>query len=141
MNKKERLELIQDLVVRYPIDTQDEIVERLKDFGVQATQATVSRDIKELGIIKVPTADNTYIYGLPKPKQKLPETKSILDLRSMDKMIHIDLVPGSALVIKRQILEQFGDQIFSVIADDDSILLIVKGEDYLPQIQQTIRMW
>ncbi len=66
MNKRERLEVIKDLVVRFPIDTQEEIVERLEAMGVNATQATVSRDIKELGIIKVPSADKGYIYGLPK---------------------------------------------------------------------------
>ena len=57
MNKRERLEVIKDLVVRFPIDTQEEIVDRLKAMGVHATQATVSRDIKELGIIKVPAKD------------------------------------------------------------------------------------
>ena len=46
MNKKERLNLIKDLVVRYPIDTQEEMVEKLSEVGVHATQATVSRDIK-----------------------------------------------------------------------------------------------
>ena len=45
MNKRERLEVIKDLVVRFPIDTQEEIVDRLEAMGVHATQATVSSDI------------------------------------------------------------------------------------------------
>ena len=50
----------------YQIGTQEEIVEHLKEAGITATQATVSRDIKELGIVKIPLRDNTYVYELPK---------------------------------------------------------------------------
>ena len=122
MNKKERLNLIKDLVVRYPIDTQEEMVEKLSEVGVHATQATVSRDIKELGFVKV-------------------QNKNVLSIDSMDKMLHLNLVPGSTAVVKRQILERFKDHIFSIITDDDSILIIVKEEMALPQIEQTIRVW
>ena len=66
MNKKERLEKIRRFVTDYQIGTQEEIVEYLKEAGITATQATVSRDIKELGIVKIPLRDNTYVYELPK---------------------------------------------------------------------------
>jgi len=140
MNKKERLNVIKDLVVRYPIDTQEEMVERLKEVGIHATQATVSRDIKELGIVKVPVGKG-YIYGLPKTGCSKVQTKNVLSIASMDKMLHLNLVPGSTAVVKRQILERFKDHIFSIITDDDSILIIVKEEMALPQIEQTIRVW
>ena len=140
MNKKERLNLIKDLVVRYPIDTQEEMVEKLSEVGVHATQATVSRDIKELGIVKVPVGKG-YIYGLPKTGSSKVQTKNVLSIDSMDKMLHLNLVPGSTAVVKRQILERFKDHIFSIITDDDSILIIVKEEMALPQIEQTIRVW
>lgn len=141
MNKKERLNIIKDLVVRYPIDTQEEIVERLRDFNIIATQATVSRDVKELGIIKVPIGGRGYIYGLPKTANSKLQSHNVLEVRAMDKMLHLDLIPGTTAVIKRQILENFKDKIFSIVADDDSILVIVKEEDYLPQLEQTIRVW
>lgn len=141
MNKKERLNLIKDLVVRYPIDTQEEIVDRLRDLNIIATQATVSRDIKELGIIKVPTGGKGYIYGLPKTATSKFQSNNVLTIRAMDKMLHLDLMPGSTAVVKRQILERFKEQIFSIVADDDSILVIVKEEAYLPQLEQTIKVW
>ncbi|MGT2710975.1 arginine repressor [Streptococcus oriscaviae] len=141
MNKKERLQVIKDLVVRYPIDTQEEIVERLKEMGVHATQATVSRDIKELGIIKVPSPEKGYIYGLPKSGLSKVQSRNVLSLASMDKMMNINLVPGSTAVVKRQILEQFEELIFSIIVDDDSILIIVKDEANLPRLEETIRVW
>ncbi|BBA92101.1 MULTISPECIES: arginine repressor [Streptococcus] len=141
MNKRERLEIIKDLVVRFPIDRQEEIVERLEAMGVTATQATVSRDIKELGIIKIPSADKGYIYGLPKTGRVKAKTQNVLDVSVMDKMIHLRLVPGSSAVVKRQIWEQFQTHIFSIIADDDSILLIVAEEQIVPQIERTVRRW
>lgn len=141
MNKKERLNLIKDLVVRYPIETQEEMVERLREFGIHATQATVSRDIKELGIVKVPSAGKGYIYGLPKSSSSKGHSHNVLAISSMDKMLNLKLIPGSTAVVKRQILERFCDHVFSVIADDDSILIIVKEESYLPQIEQTIKVW
>lgn len=141
MNKKERLNVIKDLVVRYPIDTQEEMVLRLHEVGINATQATVSRDIKELGIVKVPASGKGYIYGLPKTGSSKMKAKNVLDIASMDKMIHLNLVPGSTAVVKRKILERFKDHLFSIITDDDSILIIVKEESYLPQIEQTIKVW
>ncbi|HEM6309092.1 TPA: arginine repressor [Streptococcus suis] len=141
MNKRERLEVIKDLVVRFPIDTQEEIVERLEAMGVHATQATVSRDIKELGIIKVPSADMGYVYGLPKSGKVKVRTQNILELSVMDKMVNLQLVPGSSAVIKRRICELFQSHIFSIIADDDSIFIIVKDEGVIPKLEQTVRGW
>lgn len=142
MNKQERLEVIRDLVVRFSIDRQEEIVERLEEMGVSATQATVSRDIKELGIIKIPSANNKgYIYGLSKAGRIKIKEQNVLDVSVMDKMIYLRLIPGSSAVVKRQILEQFQAHIFSIIADDDSILLIVAEEQIVPQIERTVRGW
>ncbi|HFI0602441.1 TPA: arginine repressor [Streptococcus suis] len=141
MNKRERLEVIKDLVVRYPIDTQEEIVERLEAMGVHATQATVSRDIKELGIIKVPAADKGYIYGLPKVGLAKVRSKNILDFSYSGNMVNIKLVPGSAIVVKRQIVEQFEDQLFTIIADDDSIFLILKDQEKLLQLERMVKGW
>ncbi|MDG3131716.1 arginine repressor [Streptococcus suis] len=141
MNKRERLEIIKDLVVRFPIDTQEEIVERLENIGIPATQATVSRDIKELGIIKIPSADKGYIYGLPKSEAVQTIAHHILELSIMDKMMNLHLVPGSSTVVKRQIWEQFKEDIFSIIADDDSVLIILRDETSISKIEQTIRGW
>lgn len=141
MNKRERLEVIKDLVVRFPIDTQEEIVERLEAMGVHATQATVSRDIKELGIIKVPAKDKGYIYGLPKLGGQKTKSPTLLKYEEMGNMLNLALVPGSTAVFKRQILEQFEAYIFSIIADDDSILIILKDSAMMPQLVQTIRSW
>lgn len=141
MNKRERLNLIKELVVRYPIDTQEEIVERLKEMCVHATQATVSRDIKELGIVKVPAAEKGYIYGLPKASVIKSTSNNVRSIEAMDNMLNIQLVPGTTAAVKRHIVEHFGRSIFSIIADDSSILLIAREAALLPAIQQVIKEW
>lgn len=143
MNRKERLKLICDLVEQHQIDTQEEIVERLQLAGVTATQATVSRDMKALGITKIPTVNNYYIYGLPKSKQTQDVRVDgyIRRIDVQENMIHLDVEPGSTTVVKRRILEQFSAQVFSVMSDDDSILIIVRLEADLTSVLQEIREW
>ena len=105
MNKKERLEKIRHFVSDYEVGTQEAIVEYLKQSGITATQATISRDIKELGIVKIPQKNNTYIYELPKSASsslKLADN-NILDFELLRNMINLRLVPGSTAFVKRQI--------------------------------------
>ena len=143
MNKKERLHLICDLVSRYQIDTQEEIVSRLQKAGVSATQATVSRDIKSLGIIKIPAANNSYVYGLPKAKAPRQASQSGYLRRAaiQDQMIHLDVEPGSTALIKRRLLERFSQQIFSVVSDDDSLLIIVKADQDAEAFAENLKEW
>ena len=63
--KKKRQELIARLIEENSIGTQDELLELLLQTGVNVTQATISRDIKEMRIIKRPAAGGEYIYSLP----------------------------------------------------------------------------
>ncbi|MDQ0223477.1 arginine repressor [Streptococcus moroccensis] len=127
MNKKERLQIISDMVSDHAIDTQEEIVTRLLAMDIKATQATVSRDIKSLGIVKVPS-EKGYIYGLPKANKGSQRLKPayLLDIKTQGSMVHIAVEPGTSAVVKRQILSLCEDLVFSVVSDDDSLLVIVK---------------
>ena len=143
MNKKERLEKIRHFVSDYEVGTQEAIVEYLKQSGITATQATISRDIKELGIVKIPQKDNTYIYELPKSAStslKLADN-NILDSELLRNMINLRLVPGSTAFVKRQIVEDFSDDIFSILADDDTILLIFRNEEMAHKVLEKIKNW
>ena len=61
--KKERHSKILELIDRYDISTQEELLEKLLECGVEVTQATVSRDIKELRLVKHPAANGQYKYS------------------------------------------------------------------------------
>lgn len=141
MNKKERLQFIKELVGRFPIDTQEEIVDRLKEKGFASTQATVSRDIKELGIIKVPSADKGYVYGLPRPAHLKTTLQNVRSYERMGQMLTIQLVPGSTSAVKRHITDLFSEVIFSILADDSTILIIARKEEDLHAIEQALAGW
>ena len=143
MNKKERLEKIRRFVTDYQIGTQEEIVEHLKEAGISATQATVSRDIKELGIVKIPLKDNTYIYELPKSivrSLQLAEN-NIIDCERMGNMINLQIIPGNTVFVKSQLTDAFSDQIFSCIADDNSILMVFRSEETAKEIFEQVQKW
>lgn len=143
MNKKERLEKIRRFVNEFEIGTQEEIVEHLRESGIKATQATVSRDIKELGIVKIPLKDNSYIYELPKTltsSLQLAED-NILSCQRQGQMINLNLVPGSTAVVKRHLTREFPQDIFSVIADNDSILIVAVSEAAAQKLTAEIDNW
>ena len=143
MNKKERLEKIRRFVKDYQIGTKEEIVEHLREAGISATQATVSRDIKELDIVKIPLKDNTYIYELPKSivrSLQLAEN-NIVHAEQMGYMINLQVIPGNTIFVKSQLMTVFSDQIFSCIADDDSILMVLRSEETAKDIFEQVKNW
>jgi len=143
MNKKERLEKIRRFVTDYQIGTQEEIVEYLKGVGISATQATVSRDIKELGIVKIPLKNNTYIYELPKSIVKSLQLaeNNIVGSERMGNMINLDVIPGNTAFVKGQLVDAFSDQIFNCLADDNSILIILRNEEDAKEIFEQVKKW
>lgn len=60
-----RAQRIIEIIARTPIATQEQLVRALRARGIRVTQATVSRDIKRLGLVKIPTGDGSYRYAMP----------------------------------------------------------------------------
>ena len=143
MNKKIRLEKIRKFVTDYQIGTQEEIVEYLKEAGISATQATVSRDIKELGIVKIHLKNNTYIYELPKSVVKSMQLaeNNIVHSERLGQMINLQIVPGNTLFVKSQLLEVFSEKLFSCIADDNSILMVLRTEEEAKEVFEQVKNW
>ena len=63
---------IREIISNEQIETQDELVKRLNEYDLNVTQATVSRDIKELQLIKVPAPTGQYVYSLPNDRRYHP---------------------------------------------------------------------
>ena len=97
MNKGQRLIKIREIITNNNIETQDELVYILKNAGYNVTQATVSRDIKELHLIKIPLSDGRYKYSLPADQRFNPLQK--LKRNLMDAFVRIDSA-GHLLVMK-----------------------------------------
>ncbi|HIV82858.1 MAG TPA: arginine repressor, partial [Candidatus Salinicoccus merdavium] len=74
-NKSIRQIKIREIITNNKIETQEDLVTMLNDYNFNVTQATVSRDIKELQLIKVPTPTGAYVYSLPKDRKYHPLEK------------------------------------------------------------------
>ncbi|MFC5631027.1 MULTISPECIES: arginine repressor [Streptococcus] len=147
MKKNERLELIKKIILSHEVETQNELLDYLKKEGLTPTQATISRDMNEIGIVKVPSKSGRYIYGLSKNKsaiivpQPLNISSIIVGISRLKNMLHIDVIPGNSRFLKRHIVSEFSDQIFSLIADDDSLLLVAPTEATAEALLSRINRW
>ena len=133
MNKGQRHIKIRDIITNNDIETQDELVDILKDHVFNVTQATISRDIKELHLVKVPLMDGRYKYSLPadqrfNPLQKLK--RSLMDafvkIDSAGHMLVMKTLPGNANAIGALIDHLDWDEILGTICGDDTCLIICR---------------
>ncbi|WP_147802863.1 transcriptional regulator AhrC/ArgR [Alkalicoccus halolimnae] len=135
MNKGQRHIKIRDLIGNNDIETQDDLVEQLRNAGFNVTQATVSRDIKELHLVKVPMIDGRYKYSLPSdqrfnPLQKLKRAliDSFVSIDYTSNMIVIKTLPGNANAVGALIDNLDWPEIMGNICGDDTILIICRSE-------------
>lgn len=141
MNKGQRHIKIREIVTNEEIETQDELVEHLRNAGFNVTQATVSRDIKELHLVKVPTVDGRYKYSLPtkqrfNPIQKLKRAlmDSFVSIDFSNNLIVMKTLPGNANAIGALIDNLDWPEIMGTICGDDTILIICKKIEDSPMI-------
>lgn len=133
---------IREIITEQEIETQDELVSALKDAGYNVTQATVSRDIKELHLVKVPLLDGRYKYSLPadqrfNPLQKLKRvlTDSFVTIDYTDHLIVMKTLPGNANAVGALIDNlDWDDEIMGTICGDDTILIICRDKKMSPII-------
>ncbi len=141
MNKENRLRDIKKIISSEKISGQDELLESLKIIGYDITQATLSRDIKELGIGKMPDPEKGYIYVLPQ-KIGLADRMGVPlhipgdSILSFELSYHFGIIktlPGFASSIAIYIDTKKLPEISGTIAGDDTILIIPRephtGED------------
>ncbi|MCA0985964.1 transcriptional regulator AhrC/ArgR [Guptibacillus algicola] len=143
MNKGQRHIKIRELIANQDVETQDELVYCLKSAGFNVTQATVSRDIKELHLVKVPTIDGRYKYSLPadqrfNPLQKLKRTltDAFISIDDADHLIVMKTLPGNANAIGALIDNLDWEEIMGNISGDDTILIICKKPEHASMISQ-----
>lgn len=142
MKKKERHQLLKSLIQDYVIEKQGDFVSILKDKGIEVTQATISRDIKELQLIKVPSLSGGYRYSLPpdihydisKKLERLLKT-CFVSADVQDYLLLVRTIPGNAFALASLIdLSEF-EEIFGTISGDDSVLIICRSNELAKKIK------
>ena len=144
--KRIRQEKMLELISKYEIDTQDELIDRLRESGFEVTQATVSRDIRELKISKMTTGKGTYRYVLP--KQNAMPSNMKFNSALIDALIGIDYAcnlvvlkthAGLANALAVGIDAMHLDDILGCVAGDDTILLVSRSEESARHIANRFR--
>ena len=138
---------ILELIKENDIDTQEMLVALLKESGFNVTQATISRDIKELMLIKVPYKDRHYRYALSDEKQNvMPKNhtamlfqQAVTKIDSSMNLVVLHTIPGSASAVAFAIDHANSDVVIGTLAGDDTILIILKSPEDVPVFLEHIQ--
>ncbi|MBQ3754612.1 MAG: arginine repressor [Clostridia bacterium] len=133
MSRANRQIRILDIISKHDIDTQEELVTYLKAEGFNVTQATISRDIKEMNIIKTLAADcRHYKYVAHEQKEATTSDKflnifksTVLSIRAAENLVVLRTEPGSAGPASELIDRLKYDEVLGVIAGDNTIFVAV----------------
>lgn len=139
MMKATRHALILELIERFDVETQDELASKLKEQGISVTQATVSRDIKELRLIKVLSSNGGYKYATAdKVEAGLKEryiqifSNSVVSLTHSGNLVIIKTITGSANAACEAIESMKLPEVAGTIAGDNTIFIAVKDIKSVP---------
>lgn len=134
MSKAKRHAKVLEIIRKQPIETQEDLALSLQKEGFQVTQATVSRDIKELGITKAPTGSGRYRYFLPQERSIEDSDRrmrrlfqdAVVSIDYSENLLVIRTLTGNAHAVAAIIDETEIPEIVGTIAGDDTILIVVK---------------
>ncbi len=144
--KKNRHTKILELINTHDIDTQEELLRRLREDGFDVTQATVSRDIKELRLVKSLTPGGKYKYSAGKDGNRDHSTKfyslladSGISSVSAGNMIVIKCQVGMAQAVCASMDALHWDGIVGTLAGDDTIFIVAKDSAYAQKLADDFR--
>ena len=130
--KRYRIMKIKEIIQNQVIETQEELAEALKKEGIAVTQATVSRDIKDLMLIKIPYKNGHYRYALSNEKQSVM-SKSHTAILFQEAVVKIDSAVAFAIDHSKN------DVIIGTLAGDDTVLIILKTPEDVPVLLSHIQ--
>lgn len=133
---------IKKIIEQNVIETQDDLAEALRKQAIKVTQATVSRDIKELMLIKVPVGEGRYRYAFPienstaflQPRMERIFQDSVVGMDYSGPIVVIKTLPGTAQAVAAAIDNTKWPDIIGTVAGDDNILVVVKPIDAVPKV-------
>ncbi len=144
--KRDRHQKIRELIEQYEIETQEELADKLKEAGYAVTQATVSRDIRELKLFKVPTGKGRQKYAVLAQSDHYLSEKYIRVLKdgfvSMDmaqNILVIKTVSGMAMAVAAAVDAMKLKEIAGSIAGDDTIMMAVRTVEDTETVMEKIR--
>ncbi len=145
--RAERERRIRDILAQRPVETQEELVDLLRRQGLAVTQATVSRDIKRMGLVKVPWTDGRSHYVAPeKPSpadvlRRLQHavTEYVLSADTGEELVVVHTLTGRANAVAAAIDEMQWDDVVGTVAGDDTILVVPRRRAMRDRVLRRLR--
>lgn len=147
MVKLIRQKKIIEIISSSPVETQEQLARELNRAGFPVTQATVSRDIKELGLVKAPGEGNTSFYVLPglgpapggEERLKRQFVNSVQSINYSENIIVVKTLPGEAQGVASAIDQARWSKIIGTVAGDDTIMVVVKPKSAVIDVLRRFR--
>lgn len=137
---------ILDIIEKQEIETQEELASALNALGIRVTQATVSRDIKELRLLKVLTPSGKYKYATgDQADNNLTDrfirmlAESLLSVSSANNLIVVKTLSGSANVAAEALDSMHWPEVLGTLAGDNTVLLIIRSNEETITVTSRIR--
>jgi len=129
MSQSRRREAILKILEHGPIESQDALMKSLASFGIRASQATLSRDLREMGIFKSAMGyihEPSFLY-LPTPSARLADTlqRDVFEIRSAHSIVVLRTRPGAAQAVGAVFDADLPEGVVGTLAGDDTIFLAI----------------
>lgn len=138
VSKARRQHVIRQLLGSEQVSSQEQVVARLADAGIRATQATVSRDFEELGVVKVRVPSGPVVYALPE-STRLAEPHAehlrrllgewVVDVATSGDLVVVRTPPGAAHPVASAIDRAGLAEVVGTVAGDDTVLVVARSGD------------
>ncbi|MCI6542865.1 MAG: arginine repressor [Firmicutes bacterium] len=146
MARSVRQSKILELISVKEIETQDELVECLRSANFDITQATISRDIKELGLIKILSAETgKYKYSLVDSGEQAVSNKyisifkeAVISIKTAQNLVVLKTIRATAGTICSLIDKLNLDSVLGAVAGDDTVMIILPNNDLAEKVAKTI---
>jgi transcriptional regulator of arginine metabolism len=142
-SKRERHAAILDMIRSRRVSSQEELRERLRDADIEVTQATVSRDIRELRLVKVPGGDGQAHYTLPEEWEHTPPLERLLptlfvSAEGSRNLLVVRTMTGGAQAVALAIDWEEWPEVLGTIAGDDTILLVCRKDEQVDEVRRRL---
>jgi transcriptional regulator of arginine metabolism len=138
MSKSYRQGQILKLVRSQKITTQDELAEALRNQGISATQVTLSRDIRDLRLVKTREGYQEMAPEEKGPAFPLVAAEFVLDVRSAQNLVVLKTAPGHANSVAIALDQEEWPEVVGTIAGDDTILVITQDTTTAELVQEKL---
>jgi len=143
VSKRNRHDLILEILRENRVNSQEGLRALLLERGTDVTQATLSRDMRELRLVKVPGADGTQQYAVPEDWEGTPPLESLLpalfqSAEGVDHLLVVRTMKGGAQTVAAGIDWEEWPEVLGTLAGDDTILLVLRSPEVLPVVRNRI---